>query len=116
MSATVALPLEPGGGWLPDGSRLTWLNAPSGKKEDRLPVRAAEHNAVLPCGDGKEVSETCTVITTLLDHEAAPADAVRETYLTRWSASETSKPQCCHSRGSSALSLVPSRSVFVKAA
>ena len=50
----------------------------------------AEHNAVLPCGDGtEEVSETCTVITTLLDHQAAPADAVRETYLTRWSASET---------------------------
>jgi len=90
VSATVALPLEPGGGWLPDGSRLTWLNAPSGKKQDRLPVRAAEHNAVLPSGDGQEeVSETCTVITTLLDHAAAPADAVRETYLTRWSASET---------------------------
>ena len=89
VSATVALPLEPGGGWLPDGSRMTWLNAPSGKKQDRLPVRAAEHNAVLPCGDGQEASETCTVITTLLDHEAAPADAVRETYLTRWSASET---------------------------
>jgi hypothetical protein len=76
-------------GWLPDGSRMTWLNAPSGKKQDRLPVRAAEHNAVLPCGDGEEVSGTCTVITTLLDHEAAPADAVREAYLTRWSASET---------------------------
>src|ERR1700751_804116 len=30
----ISLPLEPGG-WLPDGSRLTWLNAPSGKKEDR---------------------------------------------------------------------------------
>ena len=89
VSATVALPREPGGGWLPDGSRMTWLNAPSGKKADRLPVRAAEHNAVLPCGDGQEASETCTVITTLLDHEAAPADAVRETYLTRWSASET---------------------------
>ena len=74
VSATVALPLEPGGGWLPDGSRLTWLNAPSGKKQDRLPVRAAEHNVVLPRGDGtEEVSETCTVITTLLDHEAAPA-------------------------------------------
>ncbi len=29
---------------------------------------------------------------------------------------ETSKPQCCHSRGSSALSLVPSRSVFMLAA
>ena len=48
----ISLPLEPGRGWLPDGSRLTWLNAPSGKKEDRLPVRAAEHNAILPRGDG----------------------------------------------------------------
>jgi hypothetical protein len=87
----ISLPFDDGDrGWLPDGSRLTWLNAPSGKKEDRLAVRAAEHNAVLPRGDGKEeVSQTCTVITTLLDHRAAPADAVRETYLTRWSASET---------------------------
>jgi Insertion element 4 transposase N-terminal len=76
-------------GRLPDGSRMTRLNAPSGRKEDRLPVRAAEHNVVLPCGDGGKVSETCTLITTLLDHEAAPADAVRDTYLTRWSASET---------------------------
>ncbi len=79
----------PGRGWLPDGSRMTWLNAPSGRKPDRLPVRAAEHNAILPGGDGTQVSETCTVITTLLDHEAAPAEAVRDTYLTRWSASET---------------------------
>ena len=89
VKAGISLPMEPGGGWLPDGSRMTWLNAPSGKKDDRLPVRAAEHNAVLPCGDGEEVSETCTLITTLLDHRAAPTDAVRETYLTRWSASET---------------------------
>jgi hypothetical protein len=90
VSATVALPLEEGGGWLPDGSRMTWLNAPPGEKQDRLPVRAAEHNVIMASGDGKEeVSETCTVITTLLDHEAAPADAVRDTYLTRWSASET---------------------------
>jgi hypothetical protein len=87
--AGIALPLAPGGGWLPDGSRMTWLNAPSGKKADRLPVRAAEHNAVLPCGDGGEASEACTLITTLLDHQAAPAAAVREAYLTRWSASET---------------------------
>ena len=80
----------PDRGWLPDGSRLTWLNAPSGNKEDRLPVRAAEHNAIMPSGDGtEEVSQTCTVITTLLDHESAPADQVREAYLTRWSASET---------------------------
>ena len=80
----------PDRGWLPDGSRMTWLNAPSGRKSDRLPVRAAEHSAILPCGSGtEEPSETCTVITTLLDHRAAPADQVRDTYLTRWSASET---------------------------
>jgi hypothetical protein len=80
----------PGRGWLPDGSRLSWLNAPSGKTEDRLAVRVTEHNAILPAGDGKEeVSQTCTIITTLLDHQAAPADQVREAYLTRWSASET---------------------------
>ena len=62
---------------------------PVRKEEDRLPVRAAEHNVVLPRGDGEDVSETCTLITTLLDHQAAPASAVREAYLTRWSASET---------------------------
>jgi hypothetical protein len=89
VKAGISLPPEPGGGWLPDGSRLTWLNAPSGREEDRLPVRAAEHNVILPCSDGEEASETCTVITTLLDHQAAPADQVREAYLTRWSASET---------------------------
>ncbi len=89
VKAGISLSAGPGGGWLPDGSRMTWLNAPSGKTHDRLPVRAAEHNALLPCGDGDEVSETCTLITTLLDHQAAPAGAVREAYLTLWSASET---------------------------
>ncbi|HXZ69787.1 MAG TPA: transposase domain-containing protein [Streptosporangiaceae bacterium] len=87
---TLSLPMAEDGGWLPDGSRLSWLNAPSGRKEDRLPVRVTEHNALFPAPGGQEqVSGTCTVITTLLDHEAAPAEAVREAYLTRWSASET---------------------------
>jgi hypothetical protein len=40
-------------------------------------------------GGTEEVSETCTVITTVLDHQAAPAGQVRDAYLTRWSASET---------------------------
>ena len=31
-------------------------------------------------------------------------------------AAETGKPQCCHSRGASALLLIPSRSVFMLAA
>jgi hypothetical protein len=92
MKEGISLGFEdgPDRGWLPDGSRLSWLNAPSGKKADRLPVRVTEHNAIMPSGDEtEEVSQTCTVITTLLDHRAAPADAVREMYLTRWSASET---------------------------
>ena len=91
MKEGISLPSGgPDRGWLPDGSRMTWLNAPSGRKADRLPVRAAEHNVIMPAADGEEeASETCTVITTLLDHRAAPAGQVRDTYLTRWSASET---------------------------
>src|SRR6266699_4892851 len=56
----ISLPFDgPDRGWLPDGSRVTWLNAPSGRKQDRLPVRAAEHNVILPAGDGRqEPSET----------------------------------------------------------
>jgi hypothetical protein len=52
----ISLPLEdgPGRGWLPDRSRLTWLNAPSGKKADRLPVRAAEHNGPCPPATGRK--------------------------------------------------------------
>lgn len=91
MKAGITLPFDdaPDRGWLPDGSRSTWLNAPSRRKADRLPVRAAEHSAVFPAGDGEEITETCTIITTLLNHEEAPADQVREAYMTRWSACET---------------------------
>jgi hypothetical protein len=81
----IALPFEdgPDRGWLPDGSRMSWLNAPSGKKEDRLPVRVSEHSALVPGPDGEEeASETCTLITTLLDHEAVPAGEIQEAYLT----------------------------------
>ena len=106
----ISLPAGPGGGWLPDGSRLTWLSAPSGKKDERLPVRASEHNAVLPGGDGEEVSETCTLITTLLDHQAAAADAVREAYLTRWSASETTFGEDKTTTAPRGAGLYPSRS------
>ncbi len=109
VKAGISLPVEPGG-WLPDGSRLTWLNAPSGKKEDRLAVRAAEHNVILPCGDGEEASETCTLITTLLDHRAAPAGAVREAYLTRWSASETTFGEDKTTTAPRGAGLYPSRS------
>ena len=88
----IALPFQdtPDRGWLPDGSRVSWLNAPSGKKEDQLPVRVTEHSALVPGPDGdEEASQTCTLISTLLDHEAVPAGEIQEAYLTRWSASET---------------------------
>ncbi|MGH3410002.1 MAG: hypothetical protein ACRDRJ_47035 [Streptosporangiaceae bacterium] len=87
----IALPFAdgPDKGWLPDGSRVSWLNAPSGRKEDRLPVRVAEHSALVTGKDGEEVSEACTLVTTLLDHRAVPAAAVRDAYPARWTASET---------------------------
>jgi hypothetical protein len=52
VKSDLALPLTPDG-WLSDGSRLSYLNAPSGKKDDRLPVRAAEHNVVCPAATGR---------------------------------------------------------------
>ena len=77
------------GGWLPDGSRLTYLDEPARHKAaDRLPLRVAEHNVVLP-GAGGEVSETCTIATTLLDHRDADAGTLRAAYPMRWAASET---------------------------
>ena len=76
-------------GWLADGSRMSWLNAPSGKKEDRLPVRVAEHSVLVTGKDGEEVSQTCTLITTFLDEVTLPAAAIRQAYPARWTASET---------------------------
>jgi hypothetical protein len=87
----IALPVQdaPDKGWLPDGSRVSWLNAPSGKKTDRLPVRVAEHSALVTGPGGEQVSETCTLVTTLLDERAVPAGALRDSYPNRWTASET---------------------------
>jgi hypothetical protein len=87
----IALPFHDGQdkGWLPGGSRISWLNAPSGKKADRLPVRVAEHSVLVTGKNGEEISETCTLITTLLDERAVPAGVLREAYPNRWTASET---------------------------
>ncbi len=87
IKAGIALPVT-AGGWLPDGSRLSYLNAPGGTEAGLL-VRVVEHNAVLPCGDDGEVPETCTLATTLRDHTAASAEQVRDACLARWPASQT---------------------------
>jgi hypothetical protein len=86
---TLPFPDTAGKGWLDDGSRASWLNAPSGKKGDRLPVRVAEHSVLVAGPDGEQASETCTLITTLLDEAAVPAGALRDAYPNRWTASET---------------------------
>ena len=87
----IALPFQdtPDKGWLGDGSRVSWLNAPSRKKEDRLPVRVAEHSALVTGPGGEQVSEACTLITTLLDERAVPAGVLRDAYPSRRTASET---------------------------
>ena len=95
----------------------------------RLTHRAAwlDHDGDLPVIEG-------TLIRLQVDHlpgdrdpkpvwlwfsrtSATPAEVDRcwQAFLRRFDL-ETSKPQCCHSRGWSALSLVPSRSVFMRAA
>ena len=53
------------------------------------PRRRAQRRSCPPATGQEEVSETCTVITTLLDHRGRARGPVRDTYLTRWSASET---------------------------
>jgi Insertion element 4 transposase N-terminal len=88
VKSGISLPVTEGG-WLPDGSRLTYLDEPARHKAaDRLPLRVAEHNVVLP-GTSGEVSETYTIATTLLDHGDADAGTLRAAYPMRWSASET---------------------------
>jgi Insertion element 4 transposase N-terminal len=85
----ISLPLTENG-WLPDGSRLTYLNEPDRRRAcDRLPLRVAEHNVILPGSENGEVSETYTIATTLLDHQAADAETLRAAYTMRWTASET---------------------------
>jgi hypothetical protein len=86
----ISLPAVPGG-WLSEGSRMSYLNAPSRRAADRLPVRVVEHNVTVPGPgpDGETVSELYCLASTLLDHQQFPADAIREAYPQRWSASET---------------------------
>ena len=85
----ISLPLTENG-WLPDGSRLSYLNEPERRRAcGRLPLRVAEHNVILPCSEKGEVSETYTIATTLLDHETADAETLRTACTMRWTASET---------------------------
>ena len=80
-----------------------------------ITVRVIEFWLTITGEDGAARTERYRLITTLTDWRAYPAAGLAAVYAWRW-AIETSKPQCCHNRGWSALSLVPSRSVLVLAA
>src|ERR1039457_5986805 len=45
----ISLPAVPGG-WLSDGSRMSYLNAPGRRAADRLPVRGVEDHVPGPAG------------------------------------------------------------------
>ena len=89
----IALPFQdtPDRGWLPDGSRDQLAERPVG--EEGGPAPGPGHRALRPRarpGRREEVSETCTLITTLLDDWAVPGRRGPGRRLsTRWSASET---------------------------
>jgi hypothetical protein len=96
---------------LPDGSYLSVMGTPAENRRhgwarrDRRPlpgppaghpVRIIEYDVRIASGDGGVRTEAFRLVTTLLDHEAAPARQLAELYPQRFDL-ETSKPQCCHS-------------------
>jgi hypothetical protein len=116
---------------LPDGSYLSVVARPTLHDKARAKLiaaaRAGEHldpaqamrvrviEYQIGDRDGDGSGELIVLITTVTDPAAASAQELAEAYCQRWE-EETSKPQCCHSRGCSASLRDPSSSVFIKAA
>jgi hypothetical protein len=84
---------------LPDGSYLSVMGTPAenlrygwARRDGRPlpgppaghPVRIIEYDVTLDSGDGTVRTEAFRLVTTLLDHEAAPARALAELYPQRW--------------------------------
>ena len=89
-----------------DGS---WLSRFGG-----VPVRVIDAQITITTSAGRATGGY-RLITTLLDPGRYPAASIVTLYHQRWDI-ETSKPQCCHSRGWPASLLAPSCSVFMSAA
>jgi hypothetical protein len=122
---------------LPDGSWLTRISDPravtarvhkNGTRRRRgstlgpdtgplpgITVRVIAFTLTVTGDDGTRRTERYRLLTTLTDWRAYPAAGLAACYAWRW-AIEKSKRQCCHRCGLSALSSVPSRSVFMLAA
>ena len=84
VKANIRLPLV--GGWLSDGSYRSYLKVKVEGAESWLPVRVVEYDVEV---DGGIPGETFCLVTTLLDEDRYPAQALCEAYPMRWSGSET---------------------------
>lgn len=69
---------------------MSYLNAPSRRVADRLPVRVAEYDVTVPGVGGETVPELYCLASTLPGHQQFPAGAIWEACPQRWPASETS--------------------------
>ncbi len=113
---------------LPDGSyRSVLIDSKKNRESARRPlIEAARRGEDLdpdqaryirvieyevPDRDGDGTGELIALITTITDPRAGPAAVLAQAYHQRWE-HETSKPQCCHMCGLSALSSVPSSAVL----
>ena len=113
---------------LPDGSYLSLVAMPTlhdkargkliaaaraGERLDpalAMRVRVIEYE--IPDRDGDGSGELIALITTITDPALAAAQELAQAYCQRWE-EETSKPQCCHNCGLSALPLAPSPAVVM---
>ncbi len=75
------------GGFLPDGSYLSYLTGGPAGGRWCLKVRVIEYLADV---DGQDTGEMFCLITDLLDHAAYPAGQLASAYAWRWAGSETS--------------------------
>ena len=115
---------------LPDGSFISIMPTPAetvrhgqaraqGRVLPDLPqghtVRVIEYTVTVRAADDSSRTEPFRLVTTIVDHERAPAAQLAAVYQQRWE-NEASKPQCCHSRGWSASPCAPSGSVLIRSA
>ncbi len=114
---------------LPDGSARSVLAEPASGRRHAwarrrgkvlpdppagLAVRVIEADITITPAGGTPRTEHHRLITTLPDPAQAPAEAVAACYAQRWEI-ETSKPQCCHTCGSSDSSWAASSSELMPA-
>jgi hypothetical protein len=110
--------------WWPDGTRLLIRRVLLDPAQVSADPRSRRRRTLHPDQRALPIPELAcagaiyaySFIVTNLDVTAPDQAVAAEHWYRHRTSIETSKPQCCHRRGLSALSLVPSRSVFMLAA